>query len=59
VAARLWAASGLVWSAASCGADDAEPCCPALLQYLGGRGLLLQRFARLVDEPRVLHPDRP
>src|SRR6516225_7320116 len=29
VAARLWAASGLVWSAASCGADDAEP--PAAL----------------------------
>ena len=27
------------------------------LQYLGGRGLLLQRFARLGEEPRVLHRD--
>ena len=25
------------------------------LQYLGGRGLLLQRLARLGQEPRVLH----
>src|ERR1700739_867684 len=25
------------------------------LQHLGGRGLLLQRLARLVDEARVLH----
>src|SRR5215467_13060415 len=25
------------------------------LQYLRGRGLLLQRLARLVNEPRVLH----
>jgi hypothetical protein len=31
------------------GIDDA--------QYLGGPGLLLQRFAGLVDEPRVLHRD--
>ena len=27
------------------------------LQHLGGRGLLLQGFARLGDEPRVLHRD--
>src|SRR5712692_2902718 len=27
------------------------------LQYLGGRGLLLKRFARLGDQPRVLHRD--
>src|SRR5204863_441089 len=27
------------------------------LQYLGGRGLLLQRLARLGQEPRVLHRD--
>jgi len=27
------------------------------LQYLSGRGLLLQRLAGLVDEPRVLHRD--
>src|SRR6516225_6741656 len=27
------------------------------LQYLGGRGLLLQCLARLVDQPRVLHCD--
>ena len=27
------------------------------LQYLGGRGLLLQRLARLGDQPRVLHRD--
>src|SRR5262245_65154509 len=27
------------------------------LQYLGGRGLLLQRLARLGQEPRVLHCD--
>ena len=27
------------------------------LQHLGGRGLLLQRLARLGDEPRVLHRD--
>ena len=27
------------------------------LQYLGGRGLLLQGFARLGQEPRVLHGD--
>ena len=27
------------------------------LQYLGGRGLLLQRLARLSDQPRVLHRD--
>src|SRR5689334_25280312 len=27
------------------------------LQYLGGRGLLLQRLARLGDEPRILHRD--
>ena len=25
------------------------------LQYLRGRGLLLQRLARLGDEPRILH----
>src|SRR6516225_8088967 len=25
------------------------------LQYLGGRGLLLQGLARLVDQPRILH----
>src|SRR6516165_10576742 len=25
------------------------------LQYLGGRGLLLQRLARFVDQPRILH----
>jgi len=27
------------------------------LQYLGGRGLLLQRLARLGQEPSVLHRD--
>src|SRR5215470_17114238 len=27
------------------------------LQYLRGRGLLLQRLARLSDQPRVLHCD--
>src|SRR5438105_5173590 len=27
------------------------------LKYLGGRSLLLQGFARLVDEPRILHRD--
>ena len=27
------------------------------LQHLGGRGLLLQRLARLGDQPRVLHRD--
>jgi len=27
------------------------------LQYLGGRGLLLQRLSRLGEEPRVLHCD--
>ena len=27
------------------------------LQYLGGRGLLLQRLARLGQEPRILHSD--
>src|SRR5215831_19607266 len=27
------------------------------LQYLSGRGLLLQRLARLGDEPRILHCD--
>ena len=27
------------------------------LQYLGGRGLLLQRLARLGQEPRILHGD--
>ena len=27
------------------------------LQYLGGRGLLLQRLARLGNQPRVLHRD--
>jgi hypothetical protein len=27
------------------------------LQYLGGRGLLLQRLARLSQQPRVLHRD--
>jgi len=27
------------------------------LQHLGGRGLLLQRLARFVDEPRVLDRD--
>ena len=27
------------------------------LQYLGGRGLLLQRLARLGDQPRILHRD--
>ena len=26
-------------------------------KYLGGRGLLLQRLARLGDQPRVLHRD--
>ena len=31
------------------GIDDAK--------YLGGRGLLLQSFARLGQEPRVLHSD--
>src|SRR5437899_894021 len=31
------------------GVDDAE--------HLGGRGLLLQGFARLGDQPRVLHRD--
>ena len=30
VAARLWSASGLPFSAGSRGADDAEPCCAAL-----------------------------
>jgi hypothetical protein len=29
-AARPWSASGLPFSARSRGADDAEPCCPAL-----------------------------
>src|SRR5262245_36959249 len=27
------------------------------LQYLGGRGLLFQGFARLDNEPRILHRD--
>ena len=27
------------------------------LQHLGGRGLLLQRLARLGDQPRILHRD--
>jgi len=27
------------------------------LQYLGGRGLLLQRLARLGQQPRILHCD--
>jgi len=27
------------------------------LQYLGGRGLLLQGLARLGQEPRILHRD--
>jgi hypothetical protein len=27
------------------------------LQYLSGRGLLLQRLARLVDQPRIFHPN--
>ena len=27
------------------------------LQYLGGRGLLLQGFARLGQEPRIFHGD--
>ena len=27
------------------------------LQYFGGRGLLFQRFARLGQEPRILHRD--
>ena len=27
------------------------------LQYLSGRGLLLQRLARLGQEPRILHRD--